>query len=209
NLFANTKLSYNRLNLKQTYDTALQHTPTLFLSNNASFQGIPVQLPGFFDNSTGTGGLPFGGPQNVIQINQDLSLVKGSHTWRFGGQYLYEQINRAYGAYAQAVELLGRNTGAGLDNLITGNLALFQAAVNPQGKFPCVRNANTGALIPSPNCTLTLPASSPVFARSYRYSDWGTYANDSWKVGPRLTLNLGVRYEHYGVQHNNNEQLDS
>ena len=26
---------------------------------------------------------------------------------------------------------------------------------------------------------------------------------------PRLTLNYGVRYEHYGVQHNNKAQLDS
>lgn len=208
-VFSNTKLSFNRLNLKQSYDTKLQNTPTLFLSNNASIQGLPVQLPGFFDNSTGTGGLPFGGPQNVIQTNQDLSLAKGKHTWRFGGQYLYEQINRSFGAYAQAVENLGANPKQGLDNLITGNLVLFQAAVNPQGKFPCVRDANTGGLIASPSCTLTLPTGSPVFARSYRYSDWATYANDNFKVGPRLTLNLGVRYEHYGVQHNNNQQLDS
>jgi hypothetical protein len=28
-------------------------------------------------------------------------------------------------------------------------------------------------------------------------------------VFPRLTLNYGVRYEHYGVQHNNKPQLDS
>ena len=26
---------------------------------------------------------------------------------------------------------------------------------------------------------------------------------------PKLTLNLGVRYEYYGVQHNNNRNLDS
>ena len=26
---------------------------------------------------------------------------------------------------------------------------------------------------------------------------------------PRLTLNYGLRYEHYGVQHNNKPQLDS
>src|SRR5262249_54513949 len=36
-----------------------------------------------------------------------------------------------------------------------------------------------------------------------------TYFNDSWKVKPRLTLNLGVRYEYYGTQHNANQNLDS
>ena len=46
-------------------------------------------------------------------------------------------------------------------------------------------------------------------ARSYRYKDWAMYAQDSYKLTPRLTLNYGVRYEHYGVQHNNNQNLDS
>ena len=45
------------------------------------------------------GGLPFGGPQNILQGNQDLSWVKGNHTMRFGGQYNYEQVNRAFAAY--------------------------------------------------------------------------------------------------------------
>jgi len=35
------------------------------------------------------------------------------------------------------------------------------------------------------------------------------YFNDSWRTTPRLTLNLGVRYEYYSVQHNRNRALDS
>jgi outer membrane receptor protein involved in Fe transport len=203
-----TKLSFNRINAAQNYATASQNVPELILSNGATIAGLPVQMPGLWATFAGIGGEPYGGPQNIAQLNEDLAWTKGSHTMRFGGQFMYEQINRAYGAYAQGIELLGSNPGAGLDNFLTGNLLLFQAAVDPKGKFPCVRNPQTGLQI-TPNCEVTLPASSPSFARSYRYRDWAAYAQDSWRFSPRLTFNYGVRYEFYGVQHNNNQQLDS
>jgi hypothetical protein len=53
------------------------------------------------------------------------------------------------------------------------------------------------------------PIGNPSFNRSDRYKDWGIYAEDSWRVTPRLTFNYGLRYEHFGVQHNNNPNLDS
>jgi len=42
-----------------------------------------------------------------------------------------------------------------------------------------------------------------------RYRDFALYAQDSWKFTPRLTLNYGLRYEYYGVQHNADPKLDS
>jgi hypothetical protein len=64
-------------------------------------------------------------------------------------------------------------------------------------------------LVATPDCTLTLPATQPSFARSYRYHDWAAYLQDSWRIRPRFTFNYGFRYEYFGVQHNNNQRLDS
>jgi outer membrane receptor protein involved in Fe transport len=214
NLLTSTKLSFFRDNEATSYNKSLQNTPTLFLYNNAVInKSQPLQLPGFSDFTTGTGGLPYGGPQNTVQINQDLTWTKGKHSMRYGGEFNYIQMNRGFGAYAQAVEQLGKNTGAGLDNMITGVLSNFTAAVNPAGKFSCFSGAYSGTtrgnLIVTPTCTVTPPLTAANFSRSDRYKDWALYAEDSWRVTQRFTFNYGVRYEHYGVQHNNDPSLDS
>ena len=208
---SSTKLSFSRFNTFQSYDTKLQNVPTLDVAVNVQVPttNAYVQLPGFYDTNPANGGLPFGGPQDTSQINQDLSWIKAAHSMQFGTQLVYIQDNEAYGAYAQAVEQLGNSKAAGFQNLFTGNLFEFQAAVDPKGALPCVRNPYTGDLAPTPGCSINLPATSPSFARSERFRDWAVYAQDAWKLTPKFTFNYGVRYEYYGVQHNDNHNLDS
>lgn len=62
---------------------------------------------------------------------------------------------------------------------------------------------------PDPSCTLTLPVGPPTFERSNRYHEYAFYGQDSWKVSPRFTVNLGLRWEYLGVQHNVDANLDS
>jgi TonB dependent receptor len=134
---------------------------------------------------------------------------------RFGGQSTYIQLNVAYDAYAQAVEQLGHTLQDSFADLTNsaGNpngsqLFAFQARVYPQGKLPCPPDIY-GNLVTNASCAVTPPLAPAVDGRSYRYKDWAGYVQDSFRVVPRLTLNYGVRYEHYGVQHNNKPQLDS
>lgn len=208
-LYSSSKISFSRININQTFTPASLNVPELLMTAApTTIRSIPIQLPGLFAQFAGSGGLPFGGPENVLQLLQDFSWTKNKHTVRFGALYDYQQINVAFGAFAQALQQLGSSAPTAFDNLVTGNLTLFQAAVNPQGKFPC-RRGLTGQLIVIPGCTLTLPATQPSFARSYRYHDWAAYLEDSWRVTPRFTFNYGFRYEYFGVQHNNNQNLDS
>jgi outer membrane receptor protein involved in Fe transport len=195
-LVSQSKAVFSRLNDLQPLGNS-PVAPGLYLSSaNVASQilGINVALAGYLPFSPGNA-IPFGGPQNLGQLYEDLSWSKGAHTLRFGGQYIYIRDNRAFGAYQEAVEVLGNSLAQGMDNLLLGQLQNFAGAVNPQGKFP--------------GQTLTLPVSAPDFTRSNRYNDFALYAQDTWRIKPRVTANLGVRWEYYGVQHNKNPYLDS
>ena len=208
-LVSNSKLSISRLTNPLAYDASFQKVPEL-LFGGASAEGLQITFPGLANDmlAGAAGGLPYGGPQNTIQFEQDVSWTKGKHNMRFGGQFTYLQLNIPFGAYAQADEVLGNGLEPSLTAMTTGVLDYFETAVNPQGQFPCKTNQDGTPINPT-SCLVTPPLTQPSFSRSYRYKDWALYAQDSFRVTPRLTLNYGLRYEHYGTQHNDNQALDS
>jgi hypothetical protein len=194
NFVSNTKLAYNRT----ITDSPLGDNPagpTLYMTlGRASFGGTLIALPGYLPFAQGQA-IPAGGPINNTQVIQDFNLQRGDHQLRFGGQYVYIRINNTFGAFQNSVLNLGATNADGLANLLAGQLLRFQGAVDPQGRFP-------GDFV-------TTPLSPPSFSRSNRYHEWAAYLNDTWRVRPGLTLNLGLRYEYYGVQHNKDSRLDS
>lgn len=209
NLVNTAKIIYNRLNGPVQGLGTAPVGPTLYTSSSLpSVGGVPLVFPGYSETAPGSA-IPFGGPQNLYQFYDDVSWNHGKHQFKFGGQFIQIRDNRVFGAYENAVEYLGNKTlDSGLANLIAGQIYQFQGAVYPQGMYPCPKDAN-GVTIVSPSCTLTLPATEPSFERNYHYNDFAFYGQDAWKVTPRLVLNLGLRWEYYGVQHNANTALDS
>jgi hypothetical protein len=222
NLLSDTKVSFTRYNSATSFDNSLTFTPNLmFVSPVDPVDNNVIQLPGLQNLSEpGVGGVPVGGPQNTLQLEHDFSWTKGRHNMKFGGQFTYIQLNYTYGAYNQAVEQLGTAPQNSMDDLVNavgnplgsqlaGNGG-FSARVNAEGALPCPLDQFGNPVVPCPaNSVVTPPLPPAVAARSYRYKDWATYAQDSFRFTPRLTLNYGLRYEHYGVQHNNHQNLDS
>jgi len=193
-----TKLAFNRVNTGNPLGDQ-PPGPTLYMNETFAVnvdQNTPVNVafPGYLPFNPGSA-IPANGPSNQLQIYQDLNYLTGRHQFRFGGQFFNIQQNRTFGAFLNSVQTLGNNNVQAFNNLVAGQLVKFQGAVDPQGGFP-------GDFV-------TTPLSAPAFSRSNVYNEWAAYVNDAWRIRPTLTLNLGLRYEYYGVQHNKNPELDS
>jgi hypothetical protein len=181
-----TKVVYSRLAYRQPLGEQ-PPMPGLTMGLVDPLQRIFTSFPAYYAAA------PFGGPQTLLQLYEDVNWVTGRHDLRFGGSFVRFEDDREFAF--NSVQGLGTNVGAQLDNLILGTLALFAAPVDPQDSYP--------------GDVVTLPLGPPNTRRQNRYHEWAVYLADTWSVSERVKLNLGLRYEYFGVQENADPRLDS
>jgi hypothetical protein len=120
-----------------------------------------------------------GGAFNTYTIGDDFSWSRGTHTFRFGGDGSYYQLNRFNNFATRGSLTFGAGTandGPGFSNLTSTQNFLLGRITGGQ--------AGAG------------------FATFYfRATDYAFYAQDDWKFNSRLTLNLGLRYELLSTAH--------
>ncbi len=144
--------------------------------------------------------------EHRIQISDNLSIVKGTHVLKFGGDVnlIHELLvnlfqgdgNYSYSSTAFTVPAVG---GVPVCPAAAGQTT---AAIAANATF-CrwlvdVVGANVGDGFTGKHYTSFTQVNDPIThvgKDDFYNNDFGAYLEDTWKLRPRLTLNLGVRYD--------------
>lgn len=130
--------------------------------------GFPEVVPPLYFNdfSIGVYTLTTTQPNNTWMLSDGFSKVRGNHTLKFGGEFRYLQINER--------NVCAPNGDFSFDGSVTGvDFADYLLGAPGYGGFN--------------QCSMQFLDSRT------RYG--GAYAQDSWKLKPNFTLNLGLRWE--------------
>lgn len=172
------RFSYDRTSLTSGYDLTQLGWPSS-LNNQVIFRVAPIpQVTGYNGvfSTNGTGSTIIA-RNDVYSIAPTLTKIWGRHTWKFGGEFRrnthnYYQQNNPSGSF-------------NFDALMTSTNP-FAAAGTGNGFASFLLGYGTGGGVTNN----ALVAGQQLY-RAY-------YAGDQWQVTPRLTLNLGVRFEQLG-----------
>jgi hypothetical protein len=174
------RFDYNRIPETLGYDLTQLGWPSS-LNSEVSFRDLPVPVINGFDlantfGSQGTGSVIIDRNDNY-RAAATITKIAGNHTFKFGGEFLrmthnYAQTNTPTGLFDFNPDLTAQNAintaGSGL------GFASFLLG------YPSSGSASTPALVAGQQL---YPA---------------VFANDDWHVTPKLTVNLGLRWEHAG-----------
>ena len=148
------------------------------LPNGSNANGIPyISIAG---GLASLGGLPwYNRDQNELTVYESdtLSVLRGAHSLKFGGELSRYQFNTR-GASDERGTLFFDGSR---NNLV------------PKASANVLANTLTDLLLGLPyQATIT----TGQFGRGYRDWAWALFAQDSWRVTRRLTLDYGFRYEY-------------
>lgn len=113
--------------------------------------------------------------QKKWQFKDDLSINHGAQTWKTGFDMIYEPVLGGFFEFNPVPAL----TFQDLPSVIINNL---------NGEYP------EGLATPGAVVGMSLAAGDPRFLQQ-GIKQVGVYFQDDWKVLPRLTLNLGARWD--------------
>ena len=189
------RLGFNRIGTSrvQPYATDLGNIPGMFgikdvpqVPDNGGLGAI--SFTGL--NTLGSNGyLPSLEYSSTAQFTDNLTKIHGKHTLKAGLEFQHVKFSILQPPAGRGEWNFG-GVYTEVPNSTSGNTGLAQMLLTPipgtvPGAFDFVGGSNQ------------------IYASNYANTDmgrnyWGVYFQDDWKVTPKLTLNLGVRWEYFG-----------
>jgi hypothetical protein len=199
--FSPTVINEIRVGVTRQSTTALQaYADTMGIPAQFGIQGIPQRNRNGGLPTLGIGGLtqigstawfPSEEPNQTDQLMENVTFLKGGHTFKAG-----IEVQHIKWAVLQPSWSRGQFNFGGSYTEIPGNgtgtTGMAQMLLNP-------------TLAPPPSGNEVLSGGSDtvfasnIFNRDFTHNYYAGYFQDDWKVTPKLTLNLGLRYEYFDM----------
>jgi Carboxypeptidase regulatory-like domain len=186
-----SRFIYLRAPLLAGYDLTLIGWPASYNAEVPSIMRTPP-TPAFpFPNDVGKsqGNSAIGDHNTQYNISPSLSVIRGKHTFQFGGQYQlgldnYYQTNIASGAFGFSGAWTANNALSPNSAISGFAFADFLLGLAQSGPATFVNQTEGAAQVPAQTAG----------RQTYR----AFYGNDTWRYTPKLTFNIGLRYELQG-----------
>lgn len=203
-LFSPTVVNEARAGINHNYNSrAIPGLDTMGLPAQYGIQGIP--------QISGNGGLPtinintfsaFGSRRfsptlqttTAYDVTDNVTVIRGRHELKTGVQYNRIGANIVQPAYSRG-NFTFNGQYSDIPNQSTGLTGIAD--------FLLVPAASTVSAAPGVTTYTGLGGASGYNGSNYAGTDYnsnylGAYVQDSWKITPSLTLNLGVRWDYFG-----------
>jgi carboxypeptidase family protein len=169
-----------------------------YLRNRAFTGAFPSNSPNFFMNdlTLGFGAdffIPINFTNNAFNLKDNVSVTRGRHGMKMGVEYNHDLETGVFDAASRGIYVfaglggLDSLDGHGLGSLVNDDPLVYVAQIDP----------NTAQSI----------LTSPNHQRHFRRRDFAWFFQDDWKLRKNLTVNVGMRWEYFGVlQETNGKQ---
>jgi hypothetical protein len=136
--------------------------------------------PGEYENLGASLSLPRGRASNVYDFSDGIAWNRGTHQWKFGGNFTLLQEN------------------AFTDTGLRGRLVFDGSQLGSQltGDFAIASLVDLLAGLPAPGVTTIARGDSQRYVRQHR---WAAYIEDGWQVRSSLKITLGLRHDQFSV----------
>jgi hypothetical protein len=203
--FTPTAINVTRVGFNHLHTTRFgPEGNTLGIPAQYGIQGIPQVpenggLPGFtFGGLSTLGGnnfLPSDEVSQTLQITDDFTKIYGKHTFKMGIEYQHVKFSTLQPAYSRG-QFDHNGTYTDIPNNNSNSTGIAQFLLQPQ-------------LATVPNGVNYSGGSNQVQAsninKTYDEKNYfAAYFQDDWKVTPKMTLNLGLRYDYFGPIYESN-----